>query len=264
MNIEDIKKHLKNDIDLIIYDVATSSNTLAKEYASKGAKEGTTVIVKSQTSGKGRLGRSFLSSSETGLYMSIILRPKISPDKCVSITAMAASAVLEAIEITSTARPQIKWVNDIYMSEKKVCGILTESAYNYEANNLDFIICGIGVNITPPDGGFADEIKDIAGAIFENEAPRGYKSILCAEILNSFFRYYNELDSKSYLTTYKNKSNIIGKSVDVYKGNDIISGLAIDITDNAELVVKKENGEICVFNSGEARVRQVGKKLSYK
>lgn len=262
MNISNIRKHLNNNVDIILYDVASSSNTLAKELAKNGKKEGTVVIVKSQTKGRGRLGRSFISNSENGLYMSIILRPQIPADKCIDITVLAATAVLEAIESTSNIAPQIKWVNDIYIKDKKVCGILTESSYNYEANNLDFVVCGIGVNITPPKDGFDQEIKDIAGAIFENEAPNEYKSILCAKIIDNLLKYYKELDKKAYLHTYKEKSNIIGKSVDVYNGNEIVRGVAIDINDKAELVVKKKNGDICVFNSGEARVRKAGEKLS--
>ena len=262
MDARDIKKHLKKNVEIIIYDVATSSNTIAKELASKGAKEGTTVVVKSQTNGRGRLGRSFISNSENGLYMSIILRPKIPIDKCANITALASVAVLDAIESTSQCSCQIKWVNDIYINDKKVCGILTEASYNYEENLLDYVVCGIGVNISPPKNGFDNSIKDIAGAIFEKEAPSIYKSVLCASIIDTFFKYYNELEKKPYINKYKEKSSVIGKKVDVYRGDEIIRGLAIDINDNAELIVKTENGDICVFNSGEARVRKSGDKLS--
>ena len=264
MNTNDIKKYLKSNVDIYLYDVATSSNLIAKELACSYAKEGTVVVVKSQTNGRGRLGRSFISNSENGLYMSLILRPKISIDKCIDITTLAAVATLEAIEKTSQARAQIKWVNDIYINDRKVCGILTESAYNNEENCLDYVICGIGINILPPQNGFDEEIKDIAGAIFENEAPLDYKAILCASIIDCFFKYYNELDNKAYMSAYKEKSSIIGQNVDVYRGNEIVSGVAIDITDNAELVVKKENGEICVFNSGEARVRRTGQIINDK
>ncbi len=262
MNVEQIKTHLKSNVEIIIYDVAASSNIVAKELASRGANEGVTVIVKSQTNGRGRLGRSFISNSENGLYMSIILKPNIPADKCVDITALASVATLEAIESTSKRNAQIKWVNDIYINDKKVCGILTEASYNYEKNKLDYVICGIGVNISPPENGFDDEIKDIAGVIFEKEAPADYKSFLCASIIDSFFKYYNELEKKTYIKAYKEKSNIIGKAIDVYRGNEITKGIAIDITDNAELVVEKENGEVCIYNSGEARVRNSGVKLN--
>lgn len=264
MNAESVKKYLKNDAEIIVYDVAASSNALAKDLAKNGAKERTVVIVKSQTNGKGRLGRSFISNSETGLYMSIILKPSISADKCVDITALASVAVLEAIESTSKKQAQIKWINDIYIYDKKICGILTESAYDFQKNQLEYIICGIGVNIVPPKNGFDDEIKNIAGSIFEKEAPNEYKSVLCASIIDCFLKYYSTLDKKTYIKKYKEKSNIIGKNVDVYIGNKMIKGIAIDITDNAELVVKNENGDICIFNSGEARVRKSGDSLNDK
>ena len=261
MTEEIIRKYLKYDANIHIFDEISSSNTVAKELALEGAKEGTIVIALTQTNGRGRLGRGFISNCDNGLYMSIILRPDINPDECVSITVMASVAVLEAIEKTANISAQIKWVNDIYINERKICGILTEAKFS-KGDRLDYVICGIGINITPPQNGFNDEIKDIAGAIFANEAPLEYKEKLLAKIIDNFFKHYN--DKKDFMNTYREKSSIIGKDVDVYCGNSIISGIAVDINDNAELVVKKEDGEICVFNSGEARVRKSGEKLNDK
>ena len=264
MNIELIKKQLNYDADIIMYENATSSNILAKELAGNGAKEGTVVIVKSQTKGKGRLGRSFISSSENGLYFSIILRPDVEIDACVDITAMASVAVLEAIEETTDKKPKIKWVNDIYINDRKICGILTESAFGVNGNNPEYMICGIGINISPPPNGFDDEIKDIAGSIFEEKYPDGYKSCLFASIINSFFKYYKLLAKGTYLKKYRECSNIIGKEVDVYIGERIINGTAVDITDKAELIIKTEKGESIVVSSGEARVRKRGFGLNEK
>lgn len=262
MNINEIKKHLNNNVNIIIYDTASSSSTIAKELAIQGEKEFTTVIVKRQTNGRGRLGSSFISNSENGLYMSIILRPNLSPDRCIDITTLAAVSVLEAIEETSNTSPSIKWINDIYINEKKVCGILTEAAF--DGTKTSYVIVGIGVNITPPENGFDDTIKDIATSIYEKDAPKGYKELLCAKIIDKLIYHYSKIEEKSYMSKYKEKSNILGKEVDVYRGNDIIKGIAIDINDNAALVVKTENGEICVFNSGEARVRKRGAALNEK
>ncbi len=257
-----IKKHLFNDVKLIVYDELVSSNITAKELAKNGENEFTTVVALKQTNGRGRLGRSFISNSENGLYMSIILRPEMEANKCVDVTALAAVAVSDAIESTSQKETQIKWINDIYIEEKKVSGILTEASFSGDGKSLDYVICGIGVNILPPQNGFDDEIKNIAGAIFENEAPSEYKEKLCANIIDSFITYYKKLPQKAYMEKYKSKSSIIGKNVNVYRGSEVISGVALDINDNAELVVKKENGTMCVFNSGEARVRRCGEKLS--
>lgn len=254
MKREDVINLLKSKAEVIVYNELSSSNTEAKRLAKAGASEFTSVIALTQTSGKGRLGRSFISNSENGLYMSMILYPTLSPNKCVDITAMAAVAVLESIKSTAGVDAQIKWVNDVYVDDRKICGILTESSINSEG--FDYVICGIGVNITPPAGGFDDSIKDIAGAIFLKESPKCYKELLCASIIDNLIKYYADIENKTYIKIYRESSNIIGKNVDVYIGNEIIGGRVVDINDMAELVVKKENGEICVFNSGEARVRK--------
>ncbi len=262
MNKNDIIKHLKNNVNILIYDTLPSSNITAKELAKDGYDEFTTVIAKSQNNGRGRLGRSFISNTENGLYMSVIFKPNLSPNQCVDITALASVAVLEAIEETSDTHPTIKWVNDIYINDKKVCGILTESSF--DNCKLSYVVVGIGINITPPENGFDDAIKDIATSIYANEAPQGYKELLCAKIIDKLIDYYSTIEEKSYMRVYREKSNIIGENVDVYRGNEIVNGIAIDINENAELIVKKENGEICVFNSGEARVRRSGACLNEK
>lgn len=245
----------KNKIDVVIIDDAPSSNAIAKELATNGAKEGTIVIVKRQSAGKGRMGRSFISNEENGLYMSIILRPELPASESVKITVIGAVAALEAIEKTSNKECSIKWVNDIYISDKKVCGILTEGALNFESSQFDYAILGIGVNITPPKDGFNEEIKSIATAIFSEKAPKGYKSKLCAEIVDTFLHYYKNLKNEAYIASYREKSNLIGKRASVYRGNEVFDGLVIDIDNDASLVLKTEKG-ILKFNSGEARVRR--------
>lgn len=250
-----INSHLKNEHKIIIYDKETSSNTVAKRLASEGADEGTVVIVNSQTAGRGRMGRRFISESDNGLYMSIILRPQISASECVNITVLSAVAVCEAIEETSGRGCQIKWVNDIYIKDKKVCGILTEATMDFELGKLDYAIVGIGVNLSAPKGGFDKEIENIATAIYENKRPCGYKARLCAKIIEKLFEYYPTLTKKDYIKKYREKSNLIGKEVNVYIGNEIESGTVTDIDENASLVVATKGG-IKKYNSGEARVRK--------
>ena len=260
-NEQGIKKHLEEDHKIYIYDKESSSNLIAKELCIKGEKEGSVVIVKSQTHGRGRMGRGFLSSSENGLYMSIILRPKIPAEECVNITVLGAVAVLEAIEELTDKRASIKWVNDIYINDKKCCGILTESALDMEKGTLKYAIIGIGVNLCPPSGGFDKEIEKIACGIYESQCPRGFKAKLCAKIINNLFKYYTSPENKVYMKPYKEKSCIIGNEVDVYVGNECISGVAIDIDNSARLIVKDANDKIHTFNSGEARVRKLGKPI---
>lgn len=250
-----ISKSLKRKHKLYIYKKETSSNTVAKALCQRGEEEGTVVVVESQTEGRGRMGRSFLSSSENGLYMSIILRPKIQAEKCVNITVACAVAVAKAIEERSDVQCGIKWVNDIYIGNKKCCGILTEASLSLETGGLDYAVVGIGVNLCPPKGGFDKEIEDIACGIYENSYPCGFKAKLCASIINSFFDIYEEFDSREFIKEYKEKSIIIGKTVDVHVGDKTVCGVVTDIDENANLVVTDEKGKKHVFNSGEARVK---------
>lgn len=249
-----INKLLNKKCNVIIYDERDSSNNVAKELAQNGEKDGTLVVVKRQTKGKGRMGRSFISNEENGLYMSLILRPTISASESLDITIIGAVAVAEAIEKLAQIPCGIKWVNDVFIGEKKVCGILTEASLSFETSSLDYVVLGIGVNIIPPPQGFDREIENIACAILEkNEI--GFKSRLCAEIINRFYFYYDNIKERSFINVYKTKSNIIGKNVDVFRGSEIISGKCTDIDDFGNLVVES-NGETMRFSSGEARVRK--------
>ncbi|MBO5312918.1 MAG: biotin--[acetyl-CoA-carboxylase] ligase [Clostridia bacterium] len=256
-------KYLSRDHKIYVYDIATSSNTIGKELCQKGEDEGTVIIVKSQTRGRGRMGRSFISSDENGLYMSVILRPGLPAEECTNITVMCAVAVLEAIEETSGKECEIKWVNDIYINDKKCCGILTEGAMDFESGYLQYAVVGIGINLCEPRDGFDEEIADIATGIYEGKRyPDNFKTRLCAKIINRLFDRYETFKSKDYIQLYREKSNIIGKTVDVYTGNGMVTGIAVDIDENASLVVQDENGERHTFSSGEARVRKAGEKLS--
>ena len=252
---ESINACLKNKRKIIMYDKADSSNNIAKELAMKGEEEGTVVVVKSQSQGKGRMGRSFLSSSENGLYMTIVLKPSILAKDALAITIIGAVAVSEAIEKTSGVKNQIKWVNDIYIERRKVSGILCEAGLNFESGTLDYAVVGIGINVLPPNAGFAPEISEIATSIYQNEAPCGYKSLLCAEIIDTFFDYYSRITEKEYMKIYKQKSNVIGKEIEIDVGGKITSGIAYDIDENANLVVKTKDGEK-TFNSGDARIKR--------
>ena len=257
---EEVKKHLSFPADIIICDEASSSNNIAKEMAENGAPEGTVVAVKSQTNGKGRMGRSFISKSEGGLYFTLILRPKISPDKALDITVLTAVAVCDAIKETSGKDAQIKWVNDVYINDKKCAGILCEAQFGFETGMLDYVVVGVGLNVLTPKEGFDSEISNIATSIFENEAPCGYKSLLLGTVINNILKLYHGIEKREYIDSYRKNSNLIGKEVDVYVGNEIIAGTVSDIDENARLVVNTKDG-VRAFSSGEARVRSKGISL---
>ena len=144
------------------------------------------------------MGKNFYSPSKTGIYLSILVRPDIPAGESLFLTTSAAVATAKAIEDVSDKKADIKWVNDIYISDKKVCGILTEASFNIETGKLDYAIVGIGINICYPDGGFPDNINDIATAVFDSNTDTVNKrSILIAHLLDYFMDYYENFDKKS-------------------------------------------------------------------
>ncbi|MGB8454340.1 MAG: biotin--[acetyl-CoA-carboxylase] ligase [Anaerocolumna sp.] len=245
-----------NDLSLEVHKSVTSTNTLLKEMASEGAPEGTILIAEEQTGGRGRLGRNFYSPAQTGIYMSILLRPKLTVEDALYITTSAATAVAKAIEEVTGCDAKIKWVNDIYCYGKKVCGILTEAGVDFEGGGLEYCIVGIGINVTRPREDFPAELKDIAAGIFDTRMySSDLRSKLVGVILNIFWNYYNEFSNKIFIEEYRMRSLIIGKEINVLTGDKMQKAFALDIDENARLIVKLPDGEIKALSSGEVSVR---------
>jgi BirA family biotin operon repressor/biotin-[acetyl-CoA-carboxylase] ligase len=233
----------------------TSTNDLAKAAAAAGAPEGTAFIAENQTAGRGRLGRKFCSPYGTGLYMSVVLRPSLAVEQSLFITTAAAAAVAKAVENVSGREAGIKWVNDVFMGGKKVCGILTEGAMDVENGRLQYAVVGIGVNVREPQGGFPEEIRDVAGAVFDGESPGDARCRIAAEILDNFYGYYVNLESRSFLPEYKRRSIVIGRDVTVLSGGGSFTAHAVDIDDTCGLVVRMPDGTEKTLTSGEVSVR---------
>lgn len=247
----DIKELIKSDFyDMEHIKSVTSTNDIVKELAKDGKDEGYVLIADSQTQGKGRLSRSFYSPDNSGIYMSILLRPKLQAKDFPLITTCCAVAVAKAIEKVFRIDTKIKWVNDIYISGKKVSGILVESGIS---NDSSFAVVGIGVNVSVPKDNFPDEIKDKAGAIL-NYRDDELKNKLTASILNEFYSIYSHIDDKSFYNDYKNRSFILGKRISFEKNAVTHNVTAIDIDENFGLVVKDENGKVFTLNTGEVSI----------
>ena len=250
---KEIERYLINGNKVIVYESLNSTNTALKELAIKGEKEGTVLIALTQTKGKGRLGRSFVSESG-GLYMSVLLRPDLPPENSLFITVAAAVAVSKAIEKVCGKKTAIKWVNDIYMNGKKVSGILTEGGVNPTSGRLDYAVLGIGVNIKTPKDGFKAEIREIAGAIFENDVKEDFLPILSAEIVNIFTKYYKRLEEKEYMPFYKENSILKDKKVSFFKDNALHTARVVGIDDNAHLILEQD-GRLIELYAGEVSVK---------
>lgn len=255
ISADSIKKYLTVPINNIeVYKTVTSTNDLAKQYALDLKPEGTVIVAREQTAGRGRKGRSFYSPISTGVYISVLLRPELTAEKTLYITTAAAVAVAKAIEKVSGKEAKIKWVNDIFVDGKKVCGILTEGAIDFETGKMQYAVLGIGVNIKKPENDFPSEIQNIAGSVFDT-TDKEVSSIIVAEILNNFMNYYKNLASKPFYEEYKKRMFLIGKHLTVYSGKDSYPAVAIDLDKELSLIVKDENGNIKKLNTGEVSIK---------
>lgn len=244
ITVNGIKKYLNRDMDFVLKDTTESTNTDAKHLALEGACEGTVVISKKQTAGRGRMNRVFFSPDESGIYMSLVLRPKVSDEKSLFITTTAAVSTAIAIDEILNVKTGIKWVNDIYLNNRKVCGILTESVFS---GNDSFCILGIGINVYPPDFGFPDEIKNKAGFLTDTERS-DLKNRLIAKIFENFLEFYINPGNEDIYRIYKDKNILKGKTVEV-PGKGMAK--VIDIDESFRLRVEFEDKTQTALMTGE-------------
>lgn len=232
-----------------------STNKTAKEMAVAGAEHGTIIISDCQTMGRGRYSRNFFSPSGGGLYMSIVLRPEAMHFKNpTSVTAFAAVSVCEAIESISTKVPRIKWVNDIFIDGKKVCGILTEAVTDFESGGLDWVVLGIGINVHTRTEDFPCDLQSIATSIYPDEKMSGVRNRLSAEIINRILGFETLPSETEIFEKYKKRLMVLGKKITVIQNQVEYKATAIDVDSVGHLVVKNESGERITLSSGEIRI----------
>ena len=197
----------------------------------------------------------FFSPTDTGLYLSLLLRPKLSAQDALLLTTCAAAAVALAIEACAGVEAQIKWVNDVFCRGKKVCGILTEAALDLESGGLQYAIVGMGVNLFPPAGGFPADLPQ-AGAVY-SARPQGLesRSQLAGEILNQFFAFYPHLEEKPFFQAYRDRSLVLGREVTVLERGQTRTALALNLNPDFSLQVREADGRERALASGEVRVK---------
>lgn len=267
-------------ISALVLEETASTNDLVRSMANEGALEGVLVLAEKQTAGRGRMGRSFYSPKGTGLYMSLLLRPDIYMKDALVITAMAAVAGAEAIdELRKGKEPscRIKWVNDLYLDDKKAAGILAEgSLSSREPGKASYIVLGIGFNITCPEQGFPGDLQQIAGGILSAEEAREdvyAREKLAASFVHHFFDHYLSFCQKhdlGFMDRYRERSNLIGKKVILLgsadhqplPGDNEVTVEAID--DEARLIVRKHDGTLQEIFSGEVSLKYQDNSMNRK
>lgn len=249
-----LNEEYKN-IPITVYKTIESTNSEAKLLAVQNAEHGTIVVSEEQTKGRGRFGRDFFSPSDSGIYMSIILKPKLNMENAVLITTAAAVAICDAIEKFTNKVSRIKWVNDIFIGDRKVCGILTEAVTNFESGMMESVIVGIGINVKTKNEDFPLELQDTAGSIF-NDDDTFIRNQLAAEIINNVLKISMTIEDKSFMQIYKERSLILGEQILYKKNNNWYEGQALDIDDFGGLVVYTSDGQKITLNSGEVSIKK--------
>ena len=235
-----------------VHDRLGSTNTLAKQLAAAGAPHGYLVAADSQSGGRGRFGRSFFSPEQAGIYITYVLRPNLPAESAVMLTSLAAVCVARAIEKLAEVEVGIKWVNDLYINGRKVCGILCEASMDFESGQLDYVAVGIGVNVSRQT--FPEELADIATSV-ENECGMPVsRSRLIAEISNELDTHYGELTSGAFMVENRRRSIVIGRDVTVLRGLERFAAHVLDIDDQGRLVIRTEKG-VSRVGSGEISIK---------
>ena len=237
---------------LEIHELLDSTNNRAKALAAESAPHGTVVIADSQTGGRGRRGRSFFSPEHSGIYLTVILRPKCTPEQASLLTSMAAVATARAIEKTAEADVKIKWVNDLYLNDRKICGILSEAGMNMETGQLDHVAVGIGVNTARM--AFPPELQEIATSVGNETGAAPDRNRLAAEILNELEKLYDEQDSAAFLRESRRRSNVIGRDITVIEGDKRYPARAVDIDSRGRLIIETPEGRTRL-NYGEVSLK---------
>ena len=262
LSAEEISALLDNNgqvMEILVFDSLESTNKTAKEMALTEPAHDIVFVANQQTAGRGRLGRSFYSPKNAGLYLSILFRPRFDMRHSILITTAAAVAVERAIEKLSPIKLTIKWVNDLYYNEKKICGILTEAISDFETGRIGYVVLGIGVNCF--DVAYPDELTGVAG----NVGGGFSRNQLAAEIINQWYRLLPTIQDRKFLEEYRQRSFILGQEILIYPaGNKEAEGVlaqALSIDENGGLVVRYLSGPdfglTATLSGGEVSVRKV-------
>lgn len=235
-----------------LYESVESTNRTAKQLALDGAPHGTLVLAAHQSAGRGRLGRRFESPAGKGVYCSILLRPGLTAAQSQRVTASAAVAVCRAVQASCGLELGIKWVNDLFYQGKKVCGILTEAGTDLESGRLEWLVVGIGLNLTTTPADWPPELAHTAGSLFPGGPPPAGRAALAGAIARELLGLCPAFE---VLEEYRRRCFIPGHWVTVRTVGEVYPALALSIDDAGRLLVRRENGRQEALSCGEVSIR---------
>lgn len=242
---------------IICYEEVDSTNTRLKELAMQGAVHQTVVTAKRQTAGKGRRGRTWVSDAKENIYMSILLRPKVDPSKAPMLTLVMAYSAAVALRNLGYSSVGIKWPNDLVMSGKKLCGILTEMSLS--GQQIEYVIIGLGLNVNTKV--FPEDLQGHATSLFLETDKEAECEIIQNEILKVFEKAYERFIAEENLKFLRDEYHSMllnrGKEVRVLEPGSEYTAQAIGINEFGELLVQKNDGTVEAVYAGEVSVRGI-------
>ena len=258
LTLREIRRWLPREPEnLICLDQVDSTNSYLKRAALEGAPHGMAVVANQQTGGRGRMGRQFQSPRDKGVFLSVLLRPALSPEGLLPVTAMSAVAVCNTVERVCGVRPGIKWTNDVLLNGKKLCGILTEVALEGETGQIQSLIIGVGVNVhhTPQD--FTPEVAAIATSLDQELGGPVSRPQVAAVLYQELLALGERLggDLSADLAAYRRDCLTLGREVRLLWGDSRERVTALDVDDRFGLVVRRADGAVETIRSGEVSVR---------
>lgn len=259
IRLEKIKEKLQTKLigkTIHCFSEVSSTNDLAKEMATIGAKEGTVIVAETQTSGKGRLGREW-ASSKGGIWLSTVLRPKLSGKDIPKLTLMTSLVVAKTINQLFNLKTEVKWPNDVLINAKKVCGILTEA--NTRGNTTNFVIVGIGINANIELNSLPKQVRENATSLkheLKREIDREQILRLLLEKMEHYYVMLTEGKFNPVLKEWKSLCEFLDSYVEVTSWEEKIEGWAIDVDENGALIIRLRDGTLRKILSGDVSLKR--------
>lgn len=261
LSVEGIRLNLWEttpNLAITVLDSSESTMKDAKLAALNNAPQHTLIVADMQETPKGRFGRPFFAKAGKGIYMSLLLRPNQNFEEMAQYTIIMAVAVSRAMDDIATVTTEIKWVNDIYLNGKKVCGILSEAMSDVESGQISNVIIGMGINFSIKQSEFPEDIQDKVISLFPDGDPVATRNELVASIWNHFYQILATLPQQDFLEDYRKRSFVLGKEVAFTQAGVDYHGVAKTINPQGELVVQLADGQEKILSSGEISLNQIG------
>lgn len=243
--------------DIRVFQETTSTNDIVEKLARDNVKEGVVVFAESQTKGRGRLGRKWVSPAQKGLWFSVLLRPRLRPAEATQLTVAAVNALVRAVQSQTQIVPEIKWPNDLLIRGRKVAGILTEM--NAELDRVNYVIIGMGVDVNQADSDFPPEVRPIATSLMLELGHPASRAELAAAILQELDHDYARIREGRFAEMadeWESRCSTIGQPVTVLIGNRRIQGYAESLDDSGALMLRTEHGHMERIVGGDVTVEK--------